>query len=43
MARIWAPADVASFLDAAAGDTVWPYWLLMVESGARTSELLGLA
>lgn len=42
-ASIWKPADVAAFLDTAADDDdLWPLWLLMVETGARTSELLGL-
>lgn len=42
-APIWKPADVAAFLDTAADDALWPLWLLMVETGARTSELLGLS
>lgn len=42
-AAIWKPADVGAFLDTAADDDLWPLWLLMVETGARTSELLGLA
>lgn len=32
-----------AFLDTASEDDLWPFWLLMVETGARTSELLGLA
>lgn len=42
-ATIWKPAEVAAFLSTASEDTLWPLWLLMVETGARTSELLGLA
>lgn len=42
-ATIWKPAEVAVFLTTASEDTLWPLWLLMVETGARTSELLGLA
>lgn len=42
-ARIWTPEEVAAFLDTAADDALWPLWLLAVETGARTSELLGLA
>ena len=41
-AGIWTPADVAAFLNIASDDPLWPLWLLMVETGARTSELLGL-
>ncbi len=41
-ATIWTPEQVATFLDTAADDDLWPLWLLMVETGARTSELLGL-
>lgn len=40
---IWTPPQVAGFLDTAADDDLWPLWLFMVETGARTSELLGLA
>lgn len=42
-ATIWTPAEVETFLDSAADDELWPLWLLMVETGARTSELLGVA
>ena len=42
-ATIWTPAEVATFLETAASDDLWPLWLLMVETGARTSELFGLA
>lgn len=42
-ATIWTPEEVGTFLDTASGDDLWPLWLLMVETGARTSELLGLA
>jgi len=39
---IWTPEQVIRFLDAAHDDDLWTLWLLMVETGARTSELLGL-
>lgn len=42
-ATIWTPEQVGAFLDTARDDDLWPLWLLMVETGARTSELLGLA
>lgn len=41
--EIWTPGDVAAFLDVADRDGLHPYWLLAVETGARTSELLGLS
>ena len=41
--EIWTPADVDAFLDKAVRDSMHPYWMLAVESGARTSELLGLS
>lgn len=40
--KVWSPDDVAAFLDAAEDDHLYAYWLLLVETGARTSELLGL-
>lgn len=40
--EIWTPDDVTAFLDAAADDALYAYWLTMVETGARTSELLGV-
>jgi len=40
--RIWTPDDAAAFLDVAADDSLYAYWLLLVETGARTSELLGI-
>jgi integrase len=40
--QIWTPDDVAAFLDVAADDDLYAYWLLLVETGARTSELLGV-
>jgi len=40
---IWTPEQVSTFLDVAADDDLWPLWMLMVETGARTSELLGLS
>lgn len=42
-ATIWTPEQVGTFLATAKDDGLWPLWLLMVETGARTSELLGLA
>jgi integrase len=40
--EVWTPFESARFLDAAVNDTMHPYWALAVETGARTSELLGL-
>jgi integrase len=40
--EVWTPADTAKFLQEAATDSMHPYWALAVETGARTSELLGL-
>lgn len=42
-ARVWTLDEVERFLDVAADDGLWPYWLLLVETGARTSELLGVS
>ena len=39
---VWTPIDTDKFLQVAALDTMHPYWALAVETGARTSELLGL-
>jgi integrase len=42
-AAIWSPDEVTRFLTEARKDhALWPFWLLLVESGARQSELLGL-
>jgi integrase len=41
-AEIWTPDETSAFLDAAADDDMYAYWLTMVETGARTSELLGV-
>lgn len=42
-ATIWTAGDVGTFLATAKDDdALWPLWLLTVETGARTSELLGL-
>jgi len=41
-ARIWTPDELAAFLDVADYDPLRVYWLLAVETGARTSELLGV-
>ncbi len=48
--RVWTPEDVAGFLTQASSVddrgkyryAHWPLWLLFVETGARTSELLGI-
>lgn len=40
---IWTPAEVGAFLDVAEDDSMHPYWSLAVETGARTSELLGVS
>jgi integrase len=40
--EVWTPVDTAKFLQEAANDSMHPYWVLAVETGARTSELLGL-
>jgi integrase len=40
--EVWTPIDTAKFLQEAATDSMHPYWSLAVETGARTSELLGL-
>src|SRR5215207_7958140 len=39
---VWTPVDTAKFLKEAVTDSMQPYWALAVETGARTSELLGL-
>lgn len=39
---VWTPREVSRFLAAAANDGMGPIWRLAVETGARTSELLGL-
>lgn len=41
--EVWTPGETAKFLAVAAGDGLHPYWSLAVETGARTSELLGLS
>jgi len=41
--RVWTLEEVAAFLQAAKGDPHYAYWLLAVETGARTSELLGVS
>src|SRR5215213_4177756 len=40
--EVWTPVDTAKFLRESATDSMHPYWALAVETGARTSELLGL-
>ena len=40
---VWTPVDTAKFLKRSATDSLHPYWALAVETGARTSELLGLS
>jgi integrase len=41
--EVWTPQEVRAFLDIAEDDALHPYWLLAVETGARTSELLGVS
>ncbi len=41
--NVWTPQEVRAFLDIAEDDALHPYWLLAVETGARTSELLGVS
>lgn len=41
--RFWTPDEVGAFLDIAEDDELYPYWLLAAETGARTSELLGVS
>jgi integrase len=41
--EVWTPIESADrVLSVAADDSMHPYWALAVETGARTSELLGL-
>lgn len=40
--EVWTPVESARFLAVAKRDGLHPYWTLAVETGARTSELLGL-
>ncbi len=43
-ADIWTREEVSRFLTTARDDDAhWPLWLLLVESGARQSEVLGLS
>jgi integrase len=42
-AEVWTPNEVSSFLEVAASHSLAPYWCLALETGARTSELLGLS
>jgi integrase len=42
-ADIWTPGEVQSFLNVARGDSNGPIWWLLVETGARQSEILGLS
>lgn len=42
-ATIWTPAEIVAFLRTAERDGHWPLWLLLVETGARQSELLGIS
>ena len=39
----WTPVEVGAFLLEAERDGMHPYWILAVETGARTSELLGIS
>lgn len=40
--KIWTAEETAAFLEAADDDPLATYWRMAVETGARTSELLGL-
>lgn len=40
--EVWIPDEVARFLGAAEDDSMAPVWRLALETGARTSELLGV-
>jgi integrase len=40
--EVWTSDEVAHFLGAAEDDSLTPIWRLALESGARTSELLGV-
>jgi integrase len=40
--EVWTPQEASAFLQAAKDDGMAPYWQLALETGARTSELLGL-
>jgi integrase len=40
--EVWTPIDTAKFLEVAATHSMHPYWALAIETGARTSELLGI-
>ena len=42
-AWVWMPTEVEAFLGVTARDALYPYWLLTIETGARTSELLGVS
>lgn len=39
----WTPSEVGAFLIEAEGDGMHPYWSMALETGARTSELLGVS
>lgn len=41
--EVWTLSETAAFLDVAATDALFPYWAFAIETGARTSELLGLS
>lgn len=41
--EMWGADQLATFLEATAGDWLGPLWLLAVATGARLGELLGLA
>lgn len=41
-AEIWTPDETSAFLDVATDDDLYAFWLTMVETGARMSELLGV-
>jgi integrase len=39
---VWTPQETSAFLQAVKDNGMAPYWQLALETGARTSELLGL-
>ncbi len=41
--EVWTRTEVAAFLEVAERDRLYPYWSLAIETGARTSELLGVS
>lgn len=41
--KAWTPGEVGAFLVEAESDGMHPYWSMALETGARTSELLGVS